>query len=171
VAGARFAEVTAAARAGLSRLTQWEILDEEEELRVVVKRNMTEEVRFDDLVPALHGRVSFDLSQVAYINSLGARGWADFLRELEDVEYEFHACSIPFVLQASMGPDVIGKGQIVSFFAPYRCAGCDYQEERLLYTDTITEADRQPPTYVCPNCERDLRLDDLAERYLAFLGD
>ncbi len=78
------------------------------------------------------GRVDFDLSQVTYMNSLGVRAWCFFLKEAPIQGYEFHACSVPFVLQASMVRDVIGRGTVTSFFAPFHCIGCDHQEERLL---------------------------------------
>ena len=31
-----------------------------------------------------------------------------------------------------MVEDVVGRGTVTSFFAPYHCPSCDHQEERLL---------------------------------------
>jgi ribosomal protein S27E len=73
-------------------------------------------------------------------------------------------------LQASKGREVLGRGRIESFFAPYRCSGCDHQQERLLSTATIFACDSPPPAFACPNCARVSALDDLPERYLAFLA-
>lgn len=170
VAGARFEDIDTALRAQLTRLIQWEIVEDTERTRVVIKDDFTEAASFEALIPALHGRVAFDLSQVGYINSLGIDAWIDFLRRIEDTRYDFIACSVPFVLQASSGTDVLGTGKVLSFYAPYRCRECDYEEERLLQTSVILAADdRSSPEYSCPNCEHSLELDELPERYLAFL--
>jgi len=170
VAGARFDDVDDDLRARLARLIQWEIIEDTERVRVVIKDDFTEASRFDALLPALRGHVAFDVSQVTYINSLGVDTWVDFLRRIENSDYDFIACSIPFVLQASMGTEVLGAGKIRSFYAPYRCTECDYEEERLLQTSVIlAAAGREPPQYACPNCDNPLALDDLPERYLAFL--
>src|SRR5690606_12255057 len=107
------------------------------------------------------GRVDFDLSQVNYINSLGIREWINFLKEASIQGYEFHACSIAFVLQASLAPDVLGRGTVASFFAPYHCEQCEHGEERLLQSATVLAAEnREPPIYQCPSCEGELVLDD-----------
>jgi CheY-like chemotaxis protein len=170
VAGARFEDVDDLLRAKLTRLIQWEIVEDTERTRIVLKDDFTEAAHFDALIPILHGQVVFDLSQVGYINSLGIEAWVEFLGKISDTRYDFIACSIPFVLQASTGIDVLGTGSVQSFYAPYRCRECDYEEERLLQTSVVLAApDREPPSYACPNCKHSIQLDELAERYLAFL--
>jgi DNA-binding response OmpR family regulator len=172
VVGAAFAELAEPVRGRLARLTQWEIVDGAGRTRVVLKGDITEATNFKDLLPAMIGRIDFDLSQVGYINSLGVREWVNFLKESPIQGYEFHACSIAFVLQASLVPDVLGRGNVASFFAPYHCELCEYSEERLLQTATILATeDHEPPVYTCPSCDDDLVLDDIPERYLAFLRD
>lgn len=167
--GASFPELDEDARLRLSRLTQWEILEEPERIRVVIKGDITEATSFDSLVPLLVGRVEFDLSQVAYINSLGVREWIRFLRGCNIQGYELHACSVPFVLQAAVIPPMIGRGTVVSFFAPYYCEGCDHHVDKLLQSAAILAADYVPPVLHCPECDGTMALDDLPERYLAFL--
>jgi hypothetical protein len=105
------------------------------------------------------------------MNSLGVRAWCEFLRQARIQGYEFHACSVPFILQASMVKDVIGRGTVTSFFAPFHCIGCDHQEERLIQTAAILAADLEPPSFACPTCGGALEFDDLPERYFAFLQD
>lgn len=172
VVGAAFTTLDPEMRARLSQLLQWEIVDETERKRVVIKGDITEATSFKDLIPALVGRVDFDLSQVSYINSLGVRAWVEFLREAPIQGYELHACSVAFVLQAAMVKAVIGRGTITSFFAPYHCDACDFEEERLLQSAAILAADDlEPPTFACPECGGQLLFDDIPERYLAFLHD
>ena len=170
IVGASFEDISDEARARLAELTQWEIVEDTERTRVVIKGDITEASSFDDLAPLMVGRVDFDLSQVRYMNSLGVREWVDFLRRANIQGYEFHTCSSAFILQASMVAGVLGRGTVTSFFAPYHCRNCDRQEEKLLQSAAILAADYQPPTFNCPECaEQKMTLDDIPERYLAFL--
>ena len=152
-------------------LTQWQVRKDGERTRVVLRGDFTEATRFDELLPAMVGRVVFDMAQVTYMNSLGVRAWCEFLRQARIQGYEFHACSVPFILQASMVRDVIGRGTVTSFFAPFHCIGCDHQEERLLQSAAILAAGLEPPSFKCPSCGGALEFDDLPERYFAFLQD
>lgn len=169
VVGAQFEALDEAAKQTLARLTQWEIVDDTARIRVVLKGDFTEATSFDELLPAMVGRVDFDMAQVRYMNSLGVRAWCEFLKKAPIQGYEFHACSIPFVLQASMVEDVIGRGTVTSFFAPYHCESCDHQEERLLQSAAVLAAGVEPPVFTCPACSAQLTFDDLPERYFAFL--
>jgi CheY-like chemotaxis protein len=171
VLGVAFERPDDHARAVLAKLTQWQVVKDGERIRVVLRGDFTEATRFDDLLPAMVGRVVFDTAQVTYMNSLGVRAWCEFLRHARIQGYEFHACSVPFILQASMVRDVIGRGTVTSFFAPFHCIGCDHQEERLIQTAAILAANLEPPTFKCPSCGGALEFDDLPERYFAFLQD
>ena len=171
VVGIAFDKLDPAARAMLAKLTQWQVVKDGERIRVVLRGDFTEATRFDELLPAMVGRVVFDTAQVTYMNSLGVRAWCEFLRQARIQGYEFHACSVPFILQASMVKDVIGRGTVTSFFAPFHCIGCDHQEERLIQTAAILAANLEPPTFKCPRCGGALEFDDLPERYFAFLQD
>ncbi len=174
VIGAAFEDLDSEARIRLSRMTQWDIAPGPERTRVIFKGDITEATSFDDLLPIMVGRIEFDLSQVRYINSLGVREWTDFLKRAGIQGYEFQACSIPFVLQASLSPSMLGKGTVTSFFAPYYCTTCDYTDERLLQSATVLAAeDREPPRFACPTCgsTAEMELDDIPSRYLAFLYD
>jgi CheY-like chemotaxis protein len=171
VVGVAFERPEDRARGVLARLTQWQVVKDGERIRVVLRGDFTEATRFDDLLPAMVGRVVFDTAQITYMNSLGVRAWCEFLRQARIQGYEFHACSVPFILQASMVRDVIGRGTVTSFFAPFHCIGCDHQEERLIQTAAILAANLEPPTFKCPSCGGALEFDDIPERYFAFLQD
>jgi DNA-binding response OmpR family regulator/anti-anti-sigma regulatory factor len=171
VVGIAFTALTEQSRAQLARLTQWQVVKDGERTRVVLRGDFTEATRFDELLPAMVGRVVFDMAQVTYFNSLGVRAWCEFLRQARIQGYEFHACSIPFILQASMVRDVIGRGTVTSFFAPFHCISCDHQEERLLQSAAILASNLEPPVFKCPSCGGALEFDDLPERYFAFLQD
>ncbi len=171
VVGVAFTALDDAARTQLAKLTQWQVQKDGERTRVVLRGDFTEATTFDELLPAMVGRVVFDMAQVTYMNSLGVRAWCEFLRQARIQGYEFHACSVPFVLQASMVRDVIGRGTVTSFFAPFHCIACDHQEERLLQSAAILASALEPPAFKCPNCGGSLEFDDLPERYFAFLQE
>jgi len=171
VVGIAFASLDDRARAVLAKLTQWQVRTDGDRTRVVLRGDFTEATRFDELLPAMVGRVVFDTAQVTYMNSLGVRAWCEFLRQARIQGYEFHACSVPFILQASMVRDVIGRGTVTSFFAPFHCIGCDHQEERLLQSAAILASNLELPVFKCPSCGGALEFDDLPERYFAFLQD
>lgn len=171
VVGVAFDKLEGKAREVLAKLTQWQVVRDGERTRVVLRGDFTEATRFDELMPAMVGRVVFDTAQVTYMNSLGVRAWCEFLRQARIQGYEFHACSVPFILQASMVRDVIGRGTVTSFFAPFHCIGCDHQEERLLQSAAILASNLEPPVFKCPSCGGALEFDDLPERYFAFLED
>lgn len=171
VVGVAFEKLDDPARAVLAKLTQWQVVKDGERTRVVLRGDFTEATRFDELLPAMVGRVVFDTAQVTYMNSLGVRAWCEFLRQARIQGYEFHACSVPFILQASMVRDVIGRGTVTSFFAPFHCIGCDHEEERLLQSAAILASNCEPPVFKCPSCGGALEFDDLPERYFAFLDE
>lgn len=171
VVGIAFETLDPRAHAMLAKLTQWQVVKDGDRTRVVLRGDFTEATRFDELLPAMVGRVVFDTAQVTYMNSLGVRAWCEFLRHARIQGYEFHACSVPFILQASMVRDVLGRGTVTSFFAPFHCIGCDHQEERLLQSAAILASNLEPPVFKCPSCGGGLEFDDLPERYFAFLED
>lgn len=171
VVGVAFDKADDRARAVLAKLTQWQVVKDGERIRVILRGDFTEATRFHELLPAMVGRVVFDTAQVTYMNSLGVRAWCEFLRQARIQGYELHACSMPFILQASMVRDVIGRGTVTSFFAPFHCVSCDHQEERLLQSAAILAANLEPPVFKCPSCGGALEFDDLPERYFAFLQD
>lgn len=174
VCGVHFQEISHQTRTTLEDLALWEVAEKEDRtLHVAFQGDFREHTDFSRLVPRLAGRVIFDLEGVRYLNSAGVRHWVEFVRRLAGVRsYVFVRCSVAFVTQASMVPEVLGQGQVESFYVPYACERCELEEERLHQTATLTGAGRWPPevvSYACPRCQGALTLDDVPERYFAFL--
>ncbi len=174
--GLQFVEIPPASRALLEDWSLWELVElADGTLQVFLQGEFREHTDFTRLADRLAGRVQFDLSGVSYLNSAGVRKWVDFLRQIEDKVdgYAFVRCSVAFVNQASMVPEVLGRGQVVSFKAPYACDDCDLEEERLLQTAALVMEERWPPdlpSFACPRCGGDLLFDDLPARFFAFLA-
>ena len=140
---------------------------------VAIQGDFCESTDFSDLIRHLveAGRVEFDLAGVRYVNSWGVRCWVGLLEAMPpQASYSFVRCSTAFVMQAGMVPRVLGRGRILSLYAPYHCDRCDRSDERLLQTGSLgTDAQHRPPHFRCGECGGDLAFDDVPQRYFAFL--
>jgi len=141
---------------------------------VTIQGDFCESTDFADLVRHLveAGKIEFDLAGVRYVNSWGVRCWVGLLEALpERAEYAFVRVSTAFVMQAGMVARVLGRGRILSLFAPYHCDKCDRSDERLLQTASLgPDVRRDPPHFRCGECGGDLAFDDVPQRYFAFLS-
>ena len=125
------------------------------------------------------------LAEVRRINSVGVREWVNFVRELLAApgggraaisDLTFSHCSPAIVTQLNMIYNFRGQARVRSFLAPYVCAGCEHEEEKLLdvavhFSGSGAQRLRQAPTFACERCPGTMELDDLPERYLSFLAD
>ena len=73
---------------------------------------------------------------------------------------------------AGVLPLVLAGGTVRSFAAPYYCEACGYDDERLLEVGAIAkDGDRLvAPQLACARCGAPSDLDDLPDRYFAFLA-
>jgi hypothetical protein len=170
--GLEFVNLTPEARRMLEALVLWDVVDEDGGPRVYLEGDFVETTDFGRLGRHITDRVDFDAAGVRYINSQGSRLWSAFLRGLDEgVEYTFSRCSVAFTTQASMVPGFLGRGKVISFLAPYRCEACDRDEARLIQVAALaSEGDHKVvPRFRCAQCTGQLVLDELPERYFAFL--
>jgi hypothetical protein len=145
-----------------------ELLETDGETVVSLRGSINENCDFQQL-KNLAGRVIFDLAGVQRINSDGVRRWIDFLRGLDHVsELVFVRCSVAIVAQLNMIRGFSGQASIESFYAPYICPSTEHEELRLLMLQDVKDP-LHPPTFPCSGGV--LELDDLPERYFAFLRD
>jgi CheY-like chemotaxis protein/anti-anti-sigma regulatory factor len=159
----------------LADLALWEVVDKGDVLQVILRGDITEKTDFETLRSQLGVRnLVFDMSGVRYMNSTGIRKWVDFLAELDaDTGYSFVRCSSGFVMQLSLVERAAGRGQVISFMAPYRCESCDRESEHLIKTADLRAGGRMPvseaPRFDCAVCGEPLELDELPERFFAFM--
>jgi hypothetical protein len=133
---------------------------------VTLSGNVTELADFTPLL-RLRGPLLIDLHGIERINSLGVRGWAQFVRECEaaGLDPSFERCSPVMVQQISMIASFMGTGSRVrSLIAPYLCPSCNAEEFQLV---DITGGARRAvqPTIPCPKCRTPMQLDELDEMY------
>jgi hypothetical protein len=155
----------------LEMLVTWQIEQNEDHLFVTIHSGLVDRPDLSALAEQLKGQVIFDLRNLTTINSAAVNTWVDFLRAIPDgVDYQFAHCSVAFCTQAGYISDVLGRGQIISCYAPFYCPECDYGEEHEVEVATLGAGYALPPLKnACPTCQADLLFDDLPDRYFAFL--
>jgi hypothetical protein len=120
----------------------------------------------------LSGEVWLRMREFRRISSDSVQKWIDFVRALPP-EQKLHLieCPIPFIHQANLITNLLERQEVESFYAPYSCAACALDEERLI--DVKRDLDggkkRQPPPMKCSSCGGALAFDELTEQYFAFL--
>ncbi|HVE87439.1 MAG TPA: protein kinase [Myxococcales bacterium] len=133
---------------------------------------ITELFRGAEVAQRLEGRVVLDLGEVERITSFGVREW---LRMIDDsagrlTELYLSRCTEAVVNQLRMIRRLSGKGQVVSFYAPYKCTACQSQFEALLEGGRHGDKVRRgiAPQEPCPRCGADGQLDDDPRAYFSF---
>jgi anti-anti-sigma regulatory factor len=132
-----------------------------------------EHAEFAALAGRLRGAVVFQLAEVRRINSCGVREWVNFVRDLRDVtDLTFTHCSPAIVTQLNMIFNFRGAAKVRSFFAPYICDGCGFEEDKLLDVQAqFAAGPAEPPSFPCEQCGGEMAFDELPERYLSFLAE
>jgi anti-anti-sigma regulatory factor len=116
-----------------------------------------------------------DLGGIRRISSFGIREWTDFIKAVERTVDEIIAIECPpkVVDQLNMVSSFLGsKGQIFSFYAPYRCDYCDIDRRVLFQVDRDQAAIRgmQPPEQLCETCSRPSYFDEEPGAFFSYLA-
>jgi DNA-directed RNA polymerase subunit RPC12/RpoP len=141
---------------------------------IALKGGFSEAFNSDLLVSHMEGRVVIDLGGIEMITSFGVRGWLQTMSGIEGrVTSMFLAnCSEAVVNQMLMVRNFAGRGQIVSFGAPYICTACSTTFEYVLDCENAAEEINQgaPPDVACPECGNRAVFDEDPEAYLEFVS-
>lgn len=154
--------------AGKSHGITWEVKKRGDGTLVIFEGQINERADFSGL-HTLAGKVTFDLAAVRRLNSEGVRRWMRFVTRLDAVtELTWVRCSQAVVTQINLIRGFRGRATVVSFYAPYVSSVTGEGEDRLLRVEDVPDPLRPP---VFPEEGGELRLDDLPDRYFAFLLD
>jgi hypothetical protein len=86
----------------------------------------------------------------------------------------YHRCPLRIVNQINLFPGFLGGRKVVfiSFYAPYRCAGCGASETALLKAkDCLTPAKVYgAPARNCAKCSVPMEFAAIEEKYFMFLN-
>ncbi len=158
---------------GPRRPLRWHIADEGDLTHVELRGEVNENVDLEELLPYLGARVRFDLQGIVRINSSGVREWVELMRAIgREREVVFVRCSSPVVGQLNAVYNFRGHARVESFWAPYLCEQCQRDDHRLLTVACDFVAGRPVrENPLCNQCGGPMVLDDLPERYFAFLSE
>jgi CheY-like chemotaxis protein len=120
------------------------------------------------------GELWFRMREFRRISSDSVQKWIDFVRAFAagDKRARLHLLEVPvpFVHQANLITNLLERQDVVSFYAPYSCAACGLDEERLIdvHRDLDDGKQRTAPAMRCSSCGGAMAFDELPE-FFAFL--
>lgn len=139
---------------------------------VRIRGHIDETFQVDELTSGTYGVLVIDLAEVQRVTSFGIREWISALLKLRADYFCLINCTPSIVSQLNLVSGFAGKGEVVSFQAPYLCPDCDTASTTLL---DLRRSDHQqvvatfePPPLDCPECGEESEFDDLPELYLQY---
>lgn len=118
-----------------------------------------------------------NLSGLRSINSLGLREWAQFILMLtQKSQVSLEECSVVFIDQANIVPQIIANSRVTSFFAPYYCPRCNIELNcNLSIANHRKKLSERRAPQIIHSCGEELQFDALEESYFfnvdKLLGD
>ncbi len=161
-----------AGQSAAGRSLRWTV-EQGEQLTVILEGDIDENAGLFDLMPVLNGQVVLDLAGIHRINSAGVREWVNFIRDIEPriEQLSLAKCSPAIVMQMNMIANFRGSARVTSFFAPLVCPACDREQDEFIEAtpEIVADLPERIPDFACAECNTVLELDDIPERYFAFL--
>jgi anti-anti-sigma regulatory factor len=121
------------------------------------------------------GTLILDLAEIRKISSFGIREWVDFIHAVEKNAQKviLIECAPKVVDQLNMVANFAGeKGQVFSFYAPYRCDYCDNDSTVLLQVDRDWEIIKtmKPAERPCGSCGEPEYFDEDPTTYFSYIA-
>jgi hypothetical protein len=112
-----------------------------------------------------------NLAGLRSINSLGIREWSQFLHTLtQQTQVLLEECSVVFIDQANIVPQIAANCSIVSFYAPYFCPQCDSELNcKLTFANHKKRLSERRAPQIIHSCGTELEFDALEESFFGFL--
>src|SRR5688572_29164112 len=111
------------------------------------------------------GVLAIDMRGINRITSFGIRAWRQAIGSVISTHVYFVAVPPCGMAQFGMVSGFGGKGQILSFLAPYRCNSCGAEMQRLVDRRSEATASLQHPPAIPCACGRQMEFDDLPDLY------
>jgi len=155
-----------------TRSLRWSV-EQGDQLVVTLQGDIDENAGLFDLMPLLAGRVVLDLGGIKRINSAGVREWVNFIRDADPLtdHLVLARCSPAIVMQMNMIANFRGDAEVASFYAPMVCPACDREQDEFIEVtpEIVSDLPDRIPDFACAECHTVMELDDIPERYFAFL--
>jgi hypothetical protein len=147
-------------------------------MHVMLAGRIDERAQFGAFDAAGQASVVFDFSGITLVNSLGIQAWGRFMKGLPPaLKIGFHRCPLRIVNQINLFPGFLGGRKVVfiSFYAPYRCSGCNASESVLLKAKDCLVAKGGAKAYgaparACHKCSKPMEFAAIEEKYFMFLN-
>lgn len=141
---------------------------------LVLAGAIDEAAALHELVTRAHaGRLTLDLGNITFINSLGVRDWIRMQAAAQKagLAVTLRRVAEPLMHQLNMIIATRGNATVASFFAPYACDACGREESLLIdaVANGASLARLEPPPMTCPECGAQMAFNDFPERYFSFL--
>jgi hypothetical protein len=128
----------------------------------------------NQLQRGLGAKLIVSLRDIKRITSFGIRQWLEFINGASETCSAIYLveCTPRVVDQLNMVAGFAGKGQVISFYAPFRCDHCGQETNRLFQVDQDFARIRQGRLEgdTCSNDGTQTSFDDDPEAYLSYLA-
>jgi hypothetical protein len=117
-------------------------------------------------------QIVFDMGGVGVLNSVGCSTWLAHIKAFDGFTVRFVNCQYTFVTLAMLVPELIGRGQIESFFVRYYCEHCDtgdHQSELATRAETLKLGGFK--TQACQRCKRPMEAEPADQDFLQLFDD
>lgn len=110
---------------------------------------------------------NINLAGLRSINSLGLREWSQFLLSLtQKAHVVLEECSVVFIDQANIVPQILANAKVNSFFAPYYCPRCNTELNcKLSVANHRKKLSEKRAPQIIHSCGEELQFDALEESY------
>jgi len=112
-----------------------------------------------------------NLAGLRSINSLGIREWSQFLHALaQKTQVLLEECSVVFIDQANIVPQIAANCSVISFYAPYFCPQCNSELNcKLTFAGHKKRLNERRAPQIIHSCGTELEFDALEESFFGFL--
>lgn len=151
------------------------IVPEGDDVTISFAGTLDETSQLPKFTDPVKGALRLDLQNLALINSVGIHKWITWMRQRDGKQKSMvlAKCRPIIVNQINILKGFLPDYAVVeSFYVPYCCESCGYDEEKLLARGIDFDDRSQfsfPSERKCPSCGGILGLDIVEERYFHFI--
>jgi predicted RNA-binding Zn-ribbon protein involved in translation (DUF1610 family) len=151
------------------------ITSEGPDVTIAFEGVLDESSQLPELSEPVKGVLRLDLEKLTLINSMGIHKWITWMRHRTNMQASMvlFNCRPVVINQINILRGFLPEfARVDSFFVPYSCENCGF-DEKLLMTRDVDFDDQRHVKYAmektCPSCGGVLALDIMHQRYFNFI--
>lgn len=138
-------------------------------LKITLSGRLDEMAKFHDLSQHT-GEIHINTENVSFINSLGIRGWLQWMQTFNTPQLKFERVAVVLIDQLNLVQEFFPKdSEVLSFAVPYFCDECEESFEIFVERKGLTAESAQKSNPQCEHCKKPLEVDTHSEKYFRFL--